>query len=201
MEACKGKFYFLPCDVSKKEDVSRVVSETIKKYRRVDIVVNNAGIYPYSTLKEMSEEQWDKVIDVNLKSVFLFCREVLPYMELQKSGKIINITSIAGTTVGFSNLVHYSASKGGIMGFTKSAAIELAPLNIQINAIAPGAILTPGVEKGMTKEAMDAFIQNVPAKRMGEPSDIAELTAFLASDASSYITGQTIVVDGGLTVQ
>ncbi len=114
-------------------------------------------------------------------------------------GKIIGIASIAGAKVGFPNLVHYCTSKGGVMGFTRGAALDLAPYNINVNAIAPGAIKTPGIVKGLDNKTRAGLIQAIPEKRMGKPRDIAETAAFLASDASAYITGQTIVVDGGYT--
>lgn len=193
-------YFFVKCDISGSADVDNLVSQTIKKYGRLDILVNNAGIYPYKSFKEMSEEDWDKVMSINLKGTFLCTKAALPFLEKQKKGKIINIASIAGTTVGFLNLAHYCASKGGIMGFTKALSLELAP-NIQVNAIAPGAILTPGVESTMDKKSAEAFSNSVPVKRMGSPKDIGQTVAFLASDDADYITGQTILVDGGFTVQ
>ena len=197
----KSKHHFVRCDVSSFKDAENLAKETIKKYGRIDILVNNAGIYPFVSLDKMTEEQWDDVININLKGVFNCTKAVIPFMIKKRYGKIINIASIAGTQVGFPNLVHYCASKGGIMGFTKAAALDLAQYKINVNAIAPGAILTPGTEKGLDKEAITHLIQAIPEKRMGKPIDIAETAAFLASDASEYITGQTIVVDGGYTDQ
>lgn len=197
----KSDYFFVQCDVSKMGDCKNVVDQAVKKFGRVDILVNNAGIYPFVTFQEMSEEQWDKVMNVNLKGVFNCTKAVLPYFQKQKSGKIVNIASIAGAVVGFNNLVHYCASKGGVLGFTRAAALELAPNNIQVNAIAPGGIVTPGVGNAMEKKAQEAFAQSVPAKRMGLPEDIAGAVKFLSSNDSDYVTGQLIVVDGGLTVQ
>jgi len=188
-------------DVSKREQTEAMAKKTLEKFGRIDILVNNAGIYPFKSLLEMKEEDWDNVIDVNLKGVFNCTKAVLPTMIKQKYGKIINITSIAGTKVGFPNLVHYSASKAGILGFTKSAALELAQYNINVNAIAPGVIDTHGVRTGMDKEALKQITQTIPAKRMGKPIDVANLVVFLVSDESSYITGECIVVDGGFTIQ
>jgi len=196
----KSKHFFVQCDVSSSKDVKKLIDETIKKYKKIDILVNNAGIFPFVSLKDMTEEQWDQVINVNLKGVFNCTKAAIPYMMKRKYGKIINIASIAGVSVGFPGLVHYCASKAGIMGFTKAAALDLAPYKINVNAVAPGAILTPGESKmQMDKEAVTHLIQAIPERRMGKPVDIAETVAFLASDSSSYITGQTIVVDGGYT--
>lgn len=187
-------------DVSNFEDVTRLVKATVKKFGKVDILVNNAGVYPFKPLKEMEEKDWDNVLNVNLKGIFNCTKAVLPEMTEQSSGNIINIASIAGAVVGFSNLVHYSASKGGVLGFTRSAALELAQYKIRVNAIAPGAIETPGA-KIADEEVAKQFVQAVPLKRMGQPTDIGKTVVFLASDDSSYITGQLIIVDGGYTLQ
>ena len=149
----------------------------------------------------MREDEWDRVVGINLKGVFNCTKAVLPTMVEQKSGNIINICSIAGAVVGFANLVHYSASKGGVLGFTRAAALELAQYGIRVNAIAPGGIETPGTKVGADEEALKQFAQTIPLKRMGQPADIANLAVFLASDDSSYITGQLLVADGGFTIQ
>lgn len=191
----------LKADVSNSEDVNGLIEKTIEKFGRIDILVNNAGIYPFKPLTEMEESEWDRVLDVNLKGIFNCTKAVLPHMTKQKSGNIVNIASIAGAVVGYSNLVHYSASKGGVLGFTRSAAIDLAQYKIRVNAIAPGVVETPSVKESMDSETSKQFIQMVPLKRMGQPIDIAKAVVFLASDDSSYITGQMIIVDGGLTLQ
>lgn len=197
----KTKYLFVKCDVSNFNDVQKLVNETIKKFKKIDFLVNNAGIYPFKSLNEMNEEDWDKVINIDLKSVFLCTKAVLPYMMKQKYGKIVNITSIAGYEVGFPGLAHYCAAKAGIVGFTKAAALELAPFKINVNAVAPGVILTPGVKEGTDKKQIDSLVRAIPEKRTGKPADIADTVVFLCSDSSSYITGQTIVVDGGFTDQ
>ena len=197
----KTKHYFVKCDVSSYTDAQLLAQEVIKKYKRIDILVNNAGIYPFVSLDKMTEEQWDSVININLKGVFNCTKAVLPFMINKKYGKIVNIASIAGTKVGFPSLTHYCASKGGVEGFTMGAALDLAQYKINVNAIAPGAILTPGTKNGLDKDAVSHLIQAIPEKRMGMPVDIADTTVFLASDAAEYITGQTIVVDGGYTDQ
>lgn len=202
IESSGSQVLAIKVDVSKRKQTEEMAKKTLQKFGRIDILVNNAGIFPFKSLLEMKEEDWDHVLDVNLKGVFNCTKAVLPTMTKQKYGKIVNITSIAGTRVGFLNLAHYSASKGGILGFTKSVALELAQYNINVNTIAPGAIDTPGARTGMgSKEAREQFAKTIPAKRIGEPIDIANLVVFLASDESSYITGECIVVDGGFTIQ
>lgn len=195
------KHHFIKCDVSNYAEAQNLAKEVIKKFKKIDILINNAGIYPFVSFKDMTEQQWDQVIDINLKGIFNCTKAVLPYMMKGNYGKIVNISSIAGFKIGFPNLVHYCASKAGVSGFTKSAALEFAPYKINVNAIAPGAISTPGVKEGLDKEQKENIIKIIPEGRMGKPIDIAEVAAFLASDSSEYITGQTIVVDGGYTDQ
>jgi len=197
----KTNHYFVKCDVSNFNEAQSLVNETIKKYKKIDILVNNAGIYPFVSLPDMTEQQWDQVIAVNLKGVFNCTKAAIPFMMEKKYGKIVNITSIAGTKVGFPNLVHYCSSKAGIVGFTKAAALDLAQYKINVNAIAPGAIMTPGTKAGLGKDALNQLVQTIPEKRVGKPVDIAETVAFLVSDAAEYITGETVTVDGGYTDQ
>jgi 3-oxoacyl-[acyl-carrier protein] reductase len=192
--------HFIKCDVAKFSNVQRMIKEVIKKFKRIDILVNNAGIYPSQPLEKMTEKDWDTLMAIDLKSIFNCTKSALPFLKKQ-GGKIINITSIAGHEVGFPNLTHYCAAKAGIVGFTKAAALELAPFKINVNAVAPGVILTPGTRTDTSKKQMDALIRAIPEKRAGLPADIAATVAFLASPASDYITGQTIVVDGGFTDQ
>ncbi|MBS3176372.1 SDR family oxidoreductase [Candidatus Woesearchaeota archaeon] len=196
----RSKHTYISADVSNSEEVQNLVNYTIKKYKKIDILVNNAGIFPNNPFSEMTEEQWDKVMDVNLKGIFNCTKAVLPFMTQKRYGKIINISSIAGTREGYAGMVHYCTSKAGVAGFTKAAAVELAEHGINVNAIAPGLIETPGVSDFMDPQQRQAFAKSVPLKRNGKPVDIAELAAFLASDASSYITGQTITCDGGITI-
>ncbi|MBS7620924.1 SDR family oxidoreductase, partial [Candidatus Bathyarchaeota archaeon] len=188
------------CDVSNINNVEETVKEVINKFGRIDILINNAGICPFKTLIDMTEQDWDRVLSINLKGTFLFTRAVLPKMIEQKKGKIINIASIAGSVVGYPNLAHYSASKGGIVGFTRALALEVAKHGINVNAISPGSILTPGTEV-LGKEMYEQIRNSIPLGRWGLPEDVANLVIFLASDESSFITGQNIIVDGGLTVQ
>lgn len=162
-------------------------------------MVNNAGVFPYVEFKDMTEQQWDEVMNINLEGIFNCTKAVLPFMIKSKHGKIVNISSIAGHVLGFSGLVHYCATKAGVAGFTKAAALEFSKYNINVNAIAPGLIVTPGVKNFMSLKEIEAFSKNIP-KGAGHPADIAELAAFLSSEDSDYITGQTIVADGGFTL-
>ncbi len=185
------------CNVSKKSDVKELIAAVKRKFGSIDVLVNNAGIYPFKAFKDLTENDWDKVIDVNLKGVYLVSKEAT---EIMGSGsKIISISSIAGV-IGYSNLVHYCASKSGIIGFTRALALELAPMKINVNAIAPGAIATEGTKPMMNEEVVKQTIAGIPWKRMGKPEDIANTVFFLSSKESDYITGQTIIVDGGYTL-
>lgn len=188
-------------DVSKEEDVKRMVEETVKEFGGVDILVNNAGIYPIVPVEKMTSADFDKVIAVNLKGVFLCTKYASEQMIKQgKGGKIINITSIDAIHPSSVGLAHYDASKHGVWGFTKNSALELAPHKIWVNAIAPGAIETPGVTggKALAADIMEKFIAKIPMQRIGQPDDIGKVALFLASDMSSYMTGSQIVVDGGV---
>ncbi len=178
------------------EDSQRTVTEIVNDFGKIDILVNNAGITRDALLMRMTEEQWDSVIAVNLKSVFNLTKAVLQTMLKQKSGSIINLSSVVGVS-GNAGQSNYSASKAGIIGFTKSVAKELGSRNIRANAIAPGFILTDMTEK-LPPDIKSEWINKIPLKRGGTPDDVANAALFLASDLSSYITGQTIHVCGGM---
>lgn len=183
-------------DVSNFKEVEEMVGNVLDNYKRIDILINNAGITRDDLILRMEEESWDKVIAVNLKSVFNCTKTVAKAMLKQRQGKIINISSIIGV-VGNVGQANYSASKAGIIGFTKSVAKELAPRGINVNAVAPGFIQTEMTEK-LPQEIKDGMLKRIPLGRFGTPRDVAEVVLFLASEASSYITGQVIVVDGGM---
>ncbi len=197
------------CDVSSEEDVKRMVGEAISSFGSVDILVNNAGIYPSIPVMQMTLSDFEKVLDVNLRGVFLCTKYASEQMVKQgKGGKIINITSIDALHPSSIGLAHYDASKHGVWGFTKNVALELAPHKIWVNAIAPGGILTEGVKRLQSEhpatagadqtKLLERFLEKIPMKRMGEIDDIGKVALFLASDMSSYMTGSQIVVDGGV---
>lgn len=184
-------------DVSAAADVAKLFADVRTEFGQLDIVVNNAGIYPFVNLSDMTEVDWDKLIDINLKSIFLMSKEAAN--TLPSGGRIISIASIA-SLVGFESLSHYCASKAGIIGFSRALALELAVKQITVNTIAPGAIETPGANfDQMSDEAKQGTLSKIPLGRFGKPADIAGAVAFLASEDASYITGQNIVVDGGWT--
>src|SRR3989344_5757083 len=190
-------------DVSSEEDVKRMIAVCQEKFGSVDILVNNAGIYPPSPVAQMTEAEFERVMHVNLRSVFLTTKYASELMKQKGGGKIINITSIDALHPSMIGLAHYDASKHGVWGFTKNSALELAEHKIWVNAIAPGGIATPGVAKmspaGASMEKfLAAFLAKIPMRRIGEPDDIGKVALFLASDLSSYMTGSQIVVDGGV---
>ncbi len=177
-------------------DTQRVVEEIAKDFGRIDILVNNAGITKDGALKRMTEDQWDAVIAVNLKSVFNFTKAVQPIMWKQASGSIINMSSVVGVS-GNANQCNYSASKAGIIGFTKSAAKEMGVRGIRSNAIAPGFIETE-MTAALPEDVRKSWNEKIPLRRGGTPEDVANVTLFLASDMSAYVNGQVINVCGGM---
>lgn len=190
----KAKGY--AADASNFEKSQEVVTEVVKDFGRIDILVNNAGITRDGLLMRMSEADWDLVIKVNLKSVFNLTKAVQSIMLKQKSGSIINMSSVVGVS-GNAGQANYSASKAGLIGFTKSIAQELGSRNIRCNAIAPGFIETAMTAK-LTQEVRDAWIKDIPLRRGGTPEDVANIALFLGSDLSSYVSGQVIQVCGGM---
>ena len=178
------------------EETHQVVDEIVKDFGRIDILVNNAGITKDTALKRMTEEQWDVVINVNLKSVFNFTKAVQPVMWKQNGGSVINMSSVVGVS-GNANQCNYSASKAGIIGFTKSAAKEMGVRNIRHNAIAPGFIIT-AMTNALPEDVRKQWESLIPLRRGGTPEDVANVALFLASDLSSYLTGQVIHCCGGM---
>ena len=178
------------------EETHKVVDEIVKDFGRIDILVNNAGITKDTALKRMTEEQWDAVINVNLKSVFNFTKAVQPVMWKQAGGSVINMSSVVGVS-GNANQCNYSASKAGIIGFTKSAAKEMGVRGIRHNAIAPGFIIT-AMTDALPEDVRKQWESQIPLRRGGTPEDVANVALFLASDLSSYVTGQVIHCCGGM---
>jgi 3-oxoacyl-[acyl-carrier protein] reductase len=183
-------------DQSKREDCDRLVDAAKERFGRIDVLVNNAGITRDQLLVRMKDDEWDQVMDTNLRGVFLMTRAVAKSMMRQKSGRIVNITSTAGA-MGNPGQVNYSAAKAGVIGLTKAAARELAHWSILVNAVAPGLIETD-MTAGIPGEAREALLQQVPLRRIGAPREVAEVVRFLAGDGAAYVTGQTIHVNGGL---
>jgi len=196
----KGEALAVKCDVTKKGEVDEMVKKTVEKFGKVDILVNNAGICQFKPFLELTEEEWDRTLDINLKGYFLCAQAAVKEMAKKKSGVIINIASVAmgQQGVGMPNIAHYCASKGGIVGMTEALAVELAPYNIRVNAISPGMIETPMIDPvKQDPKTMEAMLARVPMHRVGKPEEVSNLVLFLASDKSSYITGSTVVIDGG----
>ncbi|HQE63445.1 MAG TPA: SDR family NAD(P)-dependent oxidoreductase [bacterium] len=187
----------IEADVSSAHDVQHMIQATVDEFDSLDVLVNNAGIYPFTPFMDITEEQWDKVIAVNLKSVFL-CSQAAA--RIMPDGSRIIMTSSVASMLGFSGLVHYCASKGGINGLVRALALELAPRQITVNAVAPGSIITPGTSN-TDEGSQKATMAKIPLGRLGKPQDIAAAVAFLASEGAGYITGQVLVVDGGWTIQ
>lgn len=195
-----GEGLAVKCDVTNKKEIEEMVKKTVEKFGKIDILVNNAGICEFKPFLELTEEEWDKTLDINLKGYFLCAQAAVKEMVKQKSGAIVNIASVVMGQIGMgmAGLAHYSASKGGIAALTKTLALELAPYNIRVNAIAPGAIDTPmAASAKMDPKALEATLAMIPLHRMGKAEEIANTVLFLTSDASSYITGSIVVVDGG----
>jgi len=196
IEAAGAAALAVPADVSRREDVERLVDATRERFGRIDVLVNNAGITRDQLLARMKDDDWDQVLDTNLRGVFLMCRAVGKVMMRQKGGRIINVSSAAGA-MGNAGQVNYSAAKAGVIGLTKAAARELAHWNVLVNAVAPGLIETD-MAAAIPAEAREALVGQVALKRIGSPREVAELVCFLAGDGASYITGQVIHVNGGL---
>ncbi|PLR84179.1 beta-ketoacyl-ACP reductase [Bacillus canaveralius] len=190
--------FAVQADVANSDSVAAMVKETFEKFGKLDILVNNAGITRDNLLMRMKEEEWDDVINTNLKGVFLCTKAVTRQMMKQRSGRIINISSIVGVS-GNAGQANYVAAKAGVIGLTKTTAKELASRGILVNAVAPGFISTDMTDK-LSEEVKAEMLKQIPLARLGEPGDIARVAAFLASDDCGYMTGQTLHVDGGMVM-
>jgi 3-oxoacyl-[acyl-carrier protein] reductase len=193
-----GEAFAIQADVSDAQAVDRMIKTVLERFGRIDILVNNAGITRDNLLMRMKEEEWDDVININLKGVFNCTKAVTRPMMKQRYGRIVNIASIVGV-MGNPGQANYVASKAGVIGLTKTAARELASRNITVNAVAPGFITTDMTER-LNEEIKAEMLKQIPLARFGEPEDVAKVVAFLASDAASYMTGQTLHVDGGMVM-
>lgn len=198
IEAKGVKIVTVKCDVSNFEDVENLISEAKEKLGSIDILVNNAGITKDGLLMRMKQEDFESVLDVNLKGVFNTTKLITPIMMKQRAGKIINISSVVGL-VGNAGQCNYAASKAGVIGFSKSIARELAPRGVNINVVAPGYIDTD-MTNGLSDKVKESILQTIPMKKMGSTKDVANLVLFLSSGLSDYITGQVINVDGGMVM-
>ena len=194
-----GNAFFVRLDVAKTAEVDAGIKHVLEHFSNVDILVNNAGITKDQLLMKMSEEDWDQVMDVNVKSCYNTCKALVRPMMKARKGKIINMSSVIGLT-GNAGQTNYAASKAAIIGFTKALAKELAPRNICVNSIAPGFITTPMTE-ALSEEQRKSALSRVPLGRMGKVEEIANAALYLASGLSDYVTGQVLVVDGGLTME
>ena len=196
LEALGSSVLAVPADAAKREDADRLVEAARERFGRIDVLVNNAGITRDQLLVRMKDDDWDQVMETNLRGVFLMTRAVGKVMMRQKSGRMINISSTAGA-MGNPGQVNYSAAKAGVIGLSKAAARELAHWNILVNVVAPGLVETD-MTAAISAEAREGLMQQVPLKRMGTAREVAEVVRFLAGDGAGYITGQVIHVNGGL---
>jgi len=194
-----GRAITIQADVTVSADVEALVRRTTEELGPVDILVNNAGsLIERLRILELTEERWDQVVDLNLKSTFLCSKAVAPSMIERKTGVIINLSSIAGRNGGALGSIHYSTAKGGVITFTKGLAKELAPFGIRVNAVSPGVIDTPYHEQFSTSEMMKGYVNSIPLGRVGRADEVAKVVVFLASDAASYVVGETIEINGGM---
>ena len=198
IESYNVRCEFVEADVANFEQCENMVKETIEKFKKIDVLVNNAGITKDGLIMRMKKEDFESVIDINLTGTFNVTRNVIPYMIKQKSGRIINLSSVVGVA-GNAGQTNYSASKAGIIGFTKSLAKEVASRNILVNAIAPGFIDTD-MTKVLSESVKEGINAQIPFKRMGTAKEVAKVVKFLSSEDSSYITGQVINIDGGMVM-
>jgi 3-oxoacyl-[acyl-carrier protein] reductase len=190
-------FFVLRADISTESDARKMIGQVLDHWQRVDILVNNAGIIRDRMLMFLDEEDWDRVLDVNLKGTYLCSRLVIKSMISQRSGRIINMTSPSALT-GRASQTNYAASKGGVISFSKSLSKEVARLGITVNAICPGVISTSMIES-LSEKTKDDLLSMIPAGKFGKPDDIAQAVLFLASERAGYITGQVLTIDGGMT--
>jgi 3-oxoacyl-[acyl-carrier protein] reductase len=194
-----GSAIVVQANVTRAREVESLVAQTVAEFGPIDILVNNAGsLVERLRILELTEERWDEVIDLNLKSAFLCCRAVAGSMMDRKTGAIVNVSSIAGRNGGALGSIHYSTAKGGVITFTKGLAKELGPFGVRVNAVSPGVIDTPYHEQFSSPEMMKTYAGMIPLGRIGTPAEVAKVICFLASDSASYLAGETIEINGGM---
>jgi 3-oxoacyl-[acyl-carrier protein] reductase len=196
LHAAGGSAFAFEANAGRRDAMATVVDEAYKRFGHIDVLINNAGIYPRHPFLEMTEEQWDTMQNINLKSVFHCTKLVMPHMVKQRSGAVVNIASVTFFT-GLKNLTHYIATKGAIIGFTRGLAREMGEHNVRVNCITPGAIETEGERKLLTSKDTDVFMAQQSLKRRITPLDVARVCLFLSTELSDAMTGQTLNVDGG----
>jgi 3-oxoacyl-[acyl-carrier protein] reductase len=194
-----GYALYVPTDVTAEDDVEALCFETVKRYGRLDVVVNNVGVYPSCPVSDLTETEWQRVLDMNLKSAFLVSKASLRHMAAAGYGRVVYVSSVVGAITGQQGWSHYAASKAGLIGFMRSAALEYAAKGITLNAVLPGFIDTPHL-RAQFADGMDKFTGSIPAGHLGSANDVAHAVAFLAANDARFITGQTLVVDGGQTL-
>lgn len=198
--ADEGEGMIFRADVSHGEETEAMAAAALECYGRIDILCANAATFPTASIEQMTEDQWDRMLDVNLKGTFLAVKACLPSMKTQQYGKIVVISSTSGGRVGLAGAANYGASKAGQLGFVLCACLELAPYNITINAILPGCVATEDFLRGWQGERLAMLTREIPMQRLAEPREVAYGALFFASDESRYITGQSLVIDGGMIV-
>jgi 3-oxoacyl-[acyl-carrier protein] reductase len=195
-----GKASLYRCDIGQRDSVTQLVQHCIERFGRLDIVIHNAAVYPMQSIESLSDEQLDMTLNVNLKAAFWLTQEALPHLRQAPCGRIIFTSSVTGPRVAMPETAHYAASKSGLNGFIRTAAIELARDRITVNGVEPGYILTPAMAALTDDEGQAMMASQIPAGALGEPADISYAMLYLASEQASYVTGQTLVVDGGSTL-
>ena len=192
-----GIAHGVPADIGDAAGVEWLIAGSRQRFQHIDILVHNAGIFPYNPLEDMDDDSWAKVINVNLTSAYRLTKACIPAMKERGAGRILFTSSVQGNYVAVPGCAHYAASKAGLTGLIKSAAMELAPYKITVNGVEPGLVMTSGVEQALSERKRGLMAQYVPLKRWGKPVEIAHAMLYLASGEAAYVTGQTIVVDGG----
>lgn len=195
-----GKAHLFTCDVGYEDQVRALITDTEERLGGIDILLHNAGYFPYASVEDLSAGELDRILSVNLKACFWLTQAALPALRRSRAGRILITSSVSGNHANAPGLTHYSAAKAGVTGFVRNMALDLAPRGITVNAVEPGFILTERNTQPEKADMVSATVSQIPMRRGGDPMDIAHLMAFLASDEAAYITGQSIVVDGGLTL-